>query len=118
MKNTIILFMMGFAGSLSAQITGTVTDAESNNPLPGAAVVWAGTTDGTVTDVSGKFSIEALEELPAKLVFSYVGFSPDTVEITSSNQKLSLSLSTSVEMQTVEVTEEREAFSMSAASKL
>jgi outer membrane receptor for ferrienterochelin and colicin len=118
MKNSIILFLMCFALSSSAQITGVVTDSESGNSLPGASVVWLGTTDGTVTDGSGSFSLEVSKELPADLVISYVGFNKDTIQVFSPTEKLSISLSTSVEMQTVEVTEERNPFTMSAASML
>lgn len=118
MKYTIILLLMGFGLSLSAQITGTVTEAESNNPLPGASVVWLGTTQGTVTDTQGEFRLDAPKALPAKLVISYVGYTPDTLTIGSTNQRVDIKLGTSVEMQAVEVTEERDAFSMSAASKL
>lgn len=118
MKNSIILFLMCFALSASAQITGVVTDSESGNSLPGASVVWLGTTDGTITDASGSFSLEVFKELPADLVISYVGFNKDTIQVSAPNQKLSISLSTSVEMQTVEVTEERNAFTMSATTQL
>ena len=118
MKNSIILLMTCFALSTSAQITGVVTDSESGNSLPGASVVWLGTADGTVTDASGSFSLEVSKELPAELIISYVGFNKDTIQVNSPTQRLSISLSTSMEMQTVEVTEERNPFTMSAASML
>ncbi len=52
-------------------ITGTVTD-ENGAPLPGATVLIKGTTIGTVTDLDGKFSIEAGEN--SALQISYVGY--------------------------------------------
>jgi outer membrane receptor for ferrienterochelin and colicins len=118
MKNLLILFLMCFALSASAQITGVVTDSESGSSLPGVNVVWLGTTDGTVTDASGNFVLELSKELPSKLVISYVGFNRDTVQVSSVNQKLTISLSTSVQMQAVEIIEDRNAFTMSAASKM
>lgn len=52
--------------SLSAQqfeeVSGTVTDSEGL-PVPGAAVTVKGTTSGTITDVAGKYSIKAKEQL-------------------------------------------------------
>ena len=54
-------------------ITGTVTDSESNEPLPGVSVVVKGTTRGTSTDVNGTFSLNVMDEATT-LVFSYVGY--------------------------------------------
>jgi TonB-linked SusC/RagA family outer membrane protein len=42
----------------SRTITGHVCD-QGNNPIPGAAVVDKGTGTGTVTDINGRFSIDA-----------------------------------------------------------
>jgi len=53
-------------------ITGKVTDSGVGTPIPGANVVVKGTTNGTVTDFDGNYSIEA--SLGDVLVFSYVGF--------------------------------------------
>jgi len=118
MKYTIILLLMALNLSLSAQITGTVTETESGNPLPGASVVWLGTTQGTVTDTEGKFTLDAPDKMPARLILSYVGYTPDTITVGAANQSISTSLSSSVEMDAVEISEDRDAFSMSAASKV
>ncbi|MCM1198354.1 MAG: SusC/RagA family TonB-linked outer membrane protein, partial [Clostridium sp.] len=40
-------------------ISGIVTDAEDGQPIIGASVMIEGTTTGTITDVDGKFTIEA-----------------------------------------------------------
>ena len=58
-------------------ITGTVTD-NSGQPLPGVTVVVKGTTQGTVTNVDGNYSISNIPE-DATLVFSFVGMK--TLEI-------------------------------------
>jgi TonB-linked SusC/RagA family outer membrane protein len=60
------------------EITGTVVD-ESGLPLPGVTIVVRGTTNGTVSDVDGKFSLNAPEG--AVLVFSFIGFDDKTLEI-------------------------------------
>lgn len=60
------------------QVTGTVIDADSGEPLIGVAVRVPGTTTGIVTDANGKFSIT----IPAgqkNLDFSYMGMKPATV---------------------------------------
>ncbi len=65
----------------SLKITGTITDA-SNQPVIGANVVEKGTTNGTVTDVNGKFSLEAPKG--SQLQVSYIGYT--TKELTVGNQ--------------------------------
>lgn len=52
-------------------VTGVVTD-DTNQPLPGVAVVVPGTTIGTVTDFDGKYSINVGDA--KKLQFSFIGF--------------------------------------------
>lgn len=52
-------------------VTGTVLD-NTGFPLPGVNVVIKGTTNGTVTDLDGKYSLEVPED--AVLVFTFVGF--------------------------------------------
>lgn len=63
-------------------VTGTVTD-QRGDPLPGATVVIKGTTQGTVTDADGNYS---LSNVPgdATLVFSFVGM--ETQEINVGNR--------------------------------
>ncbi len=53
-------------------VTGTVTD-ENSEPLIGVSVVVKGTTQGTITDMDGKFIIDVTDS-NSTLVFSYVGY--------------------------------------------
>lgn len=68
--------------TLTAQrtITGTVLDATDNQPLIGATVLLEGTTSGTITDVSGQFSLQTTLPDP-KITASYVGYMKKTVEV-------------------------------------
>lgn len=59
-------------------IRGRVVDPEGE-PLPGATVVLLGTTRGVVTDLDGRFSIQASPT--DKLVFSFLGMQDQTVEV-------------------------------------
>ena len=52
------------------EITGTITDAKGE-PLLGVNVVVKGTTNGTITDLDGKYVLEV--EPNAILVISYIG---------------------------------------------
>ncbi|WP_209330786.1 TonB-dependent receptor [Lunatimonas salinarum] len=59
-------------------ISGTVTD-ENGSPLPGATISVRGTSIGTVTDLDGKYTINAPDG--AILVFSYIGYATQTREV-------------------------------------
>jgi TonB-dependent starch-binding outer membrane protein SusC len=53
-------------------ITGKVISGEDQQPIPGVNVIEKGTSNGTVTDVDGKFKIQ-VTSTGSILVFSYVG---------------------------------------------
>lgn len=54
-------------------VEGTVTDANTGEGLPGVNIVEQGTTNGTVTDINGNYSIEVAGP-DAVLVFSSIGY--------------------------------------------
>ncbi len=102
-RNFLILFLLGFAVTLSAQqrtVTGRVTN-DSGQPLSGVTVTVKGTNNGTQTNEQGAFSISA----PANgtLIFSFVGFGQREVAI-NNRAAVDLSLTASnQEMQQVVV---------------
>lgn len=63
-------------------VSGIVRD-DANQPIPGVNVVEKGTTNGTTTDVAGRFSLNVQGE-SSVLVFSFIGYA--TQEITVGNQ--------------------------------
>lgn len=64
------------------KVTGRVVDAKQF-PLPGVSVSEKGTTNGTITDVEGNYSIIAPSS-ESVLIFSFIGFKNQ--EITIGNQ--------------------------------
>lgn len=82
-----LLFMLIIWGALAfnsyAQkaITGKITD-NANSPIIGASIAEKGTTNGTVSDSDGNFSIQVSEN--ATLVISFIGFT--TQEVAVGNQ--------------------------------
>lgn len=65
-------------------ITGTVHDF-GGTPLIGVSVTEKGTTNGTLTDLDGKFSL-TLSRDNAILVISYVGFTPEEIVVGKNKQ--------------------------------
>lgn len=77
----LLLFSIS-AYSQKATITGTIVDSKGE-AMPGVNIVIQGTTKGVMSDIMGRFSIEA--EPKDVLVFSFVGF--ETAIIQAGNQK-------------------------------
>lgn len=75
----IALFMAvpGFAQGIT--VSGTVSD-NTGEPLIGVTVLVGGSTNGTATDIDGRY---ILKGVPAKgkLSFSYVGYTQQTIEV-------------------------------------
>jgi outer membrane receptor protein involved in Fe transport len=61
------------------QITGTVTD-KNGAPIPGANVIVTGTTQGTMTNIAGKYSID-VPQGSKSLRFSFIGMEPQEIII-------------------------------------
>ena len=74
---TVTVFAQNFT------VTGTVTDA-NGEPLIGTNILVKGTTNGTATDINGKFTINSVSA-QSVLVVGYVGFISQ--EITVGNQR-------------------------------
>ncbi|HEY9257583.1 STN domain-containing protein, partial [Chitinophaga sp.] len=68
------------SGTAQVKVTGYVTDATTKDPLPGVTVSVEGTSIGTVTDATGKYTIQAPAETSV-LVFSYIGYVPQKVAV-------------------------------------
>ncbi|RIH67018.1 SusC/RagA family TonB-linked outer membrane protein [Mariniphaga sediminis] len=62
-------------------VSGKVTDSDGQ-PLPGVTVVVKGTTQGTVTDANGSYSIVNIP-LDARLLFSFVGMKAQEIAVGS-----------------------------------
>jgi len=60
-------------------ISGIVTDQKASNPLPGVTVVIKGTSVGSITDIDGKFTIQASDK--DVLEFSFIGYSKKEVKV-------------------------------------
>lgn len=82
--------MVSFTFGQTVNVNGTVTD-NSSIPLPGVNVVVKNTSKGASTDFDGNY---ALNDVPinSTLVFSYIGFQTQEVEITGGSQTINITL--------------------------
>ncbi|MBL4939579.1 MAG: TonB-dependent receptor [Lutibacter sp.] len=74
-------------------ISGTVAEAKTGQPIPGANIKVVGKSIGTTTDFDGNFSFSVNEALPFTIEVSLIGFSSIKVEITQNNQIVNVVLS-------------------------
>ena len=82
-----LCFLMLCASQVYAQnktVTGTVTSKDDGLPLPGVTVKVTGSSTGTQTSASGKFTL-SVPATAKTLTFSFVGFEPQTLNISSNN---------------------------------
>jgi len=82
------------------QVSGNVSDV-NGVPLSGVNVLVEGTTNGTQTDFDGNFAIEA--EMGQNLIFTYIGFKTETVQVNGSRIDLQMAEDTQ-QLQEVVVT--------------
>ena len=60
-------------------LTGTVTDAVTNEPLIGAGVMLKGSNDGAITDIDGNYSIEVSDN--SEITVSFLGMVSQTLVV-------------------------------------
>jgi TonB-linked SusC/RagA family outer membrane protein len=65
--------LASFAAQAQRSLTGRVTSGEDQSPLPGVNIIVKGTTNGTITDANGRFTIPVVSDNDV-IVFSFVGF--------------------------------------------
>lgn len=82
-KLVLLLLALTTSFQLDAQtrLTGTVMDGSMNNePLPGASIRVKGTTNGTVADINGKFSLTITDD-DTQIIVSSMGFVTKTIDV-------------------------------------
>jgi TonB-linked SusC/RagA family outer membrane protein len=77
MKKFSLFFLMGLlllttAKAQERAVTGRITSAEDGTPVPGVNVLVKGTSNGTISDTNGNYSIQ-VEDSNSQLVFSFIG---------------------------------------------
>lgn len=99
---------LGYVNSIVAQeLTGTIFDSDSGEPLFGASVVVTGTAVGGTADFDGKFKFNPGQKPPFQVTVSYIGYQNQEIEVTSF-EPLTINLSTdAVMLNSVVVTDVR-----------
>ena len=97
-----LLISIGLITAQTVRVTGMVISEDDGEPVMGASIVAKGNTSiGTITDIDGNFSISVPDNVTT-LVVSYVGMTPQEVAV--STQRLTITLSSSIELSEVVIT--------------
>lgn len=88
----VLCFAVSFANAQSITISGYVSDKLTKEPIPGAGITVKGTTSGTATGQTGKFSFSTTQKAPFILVISFLGYTTRTHEITGNTANLNIEL--------------------------
>ncbi|MGV8096294.1 MAG: carboxypeptidase-like regulatory domain-containing protein [Mangrovibacterium sp.] len=93
MGDVSTIYARGRVFAQQSAISGTVTDAQTGEPIPYVSIVFQGTTIGTVTDSTGNYSINrpthadtlnfsAIGYYPVQKIVHHLGSDPLFVELT------------------------------------
>ena len=97
---SILILIAGNSMALYANditVQGQVTGKDDNSPLPGVSVIIKGTSTGTVTDNSGRYTLKVAEK--ATLVFSFIGYKSQEIEV---NNRSKIDISMAVDAETLD----------------
>ncbi len=89
----LMLFAFIFSMAINGQnvnVTGTIIEASSGQPLPGVNVILKNTAKGASSDFDGNFTLNDVP-LNSVLVISYLGFVTQEITIVN-DQPLKISL--------------------------
>jgi iron complex outermembrane recepter protein len=80
-----LVFLSATAVLAQTTISGTITDQVTGDPVPGVNIVVKGKLTGTISGSSGTFNLRSNDSPPITLVFSYVGYRTQEINITEAN---------------------------------
>jgi len=103
-----IIYFLLTTSVFSQTLTGLVYELDAQGQkktLPGVNVYTEDRSEGTVTDINGNFSLDMSEKSHMSVVFSYVGFTPDTLKHPDFEKPLEIYLNMGRNLSGVEISE-------------
>lgn len=89
---SVLIALFTISAVSQTTITGTVTDENSNQPIPGVNIKVEGKSLGTSADFDGNFTLSVNEVPPFNLEVSIIGYSTKIVQVDQVDQHLEISL--------------------------
>lgn len=88
------VMLLSFASYAQSTVSGVIRSEGDNETIPGVSVLVKGTTRGTVTDLDGRFQVEAAAG--EVLSVSYIGYATKEVTITGGQTQYDITLTSSM----------------------
>jgi iron complex outermembrane receptor protein len=86
------LTMSTLSAFAQTEVSGTIEDAKTKEPLVGVSVQIKGKVAGTISDINGKFKLSTNTPPPFELIISSVGYKAKEVTVERSGANLQISL--------------------------
>lgn len=93
----LLLGCISVGWSQTRRVTGSVTDGNTGETLPGVSILVKGSSVGTTTNTDGKFTINVPDKKETAIIFSFVGYLPETV-VLGARSEVSVALKTDQKM--------------------
>ena len=91
----LVLFCcFGYAQAQEIEVSGVVTDAQTNETLPGVNILVQGTSRGTITDSDGSYTL-TVPDANSVLVFTYIGYARQEVPV-NGREEINISMTSEV----------------------
>ena len=85
----VLMSLVLMANAQDITVSGKISDADEGEYLPGVTIIEKGTSNGTVTDIDGNFTIKVPQG--NILVFSFIGYAKQ--EIVADKVQINVQLS-------------------------
>lgn len=82
---TLLMLLAATIAFAQTTVSGTVKDATTSEGLAGVNIVVKGKVQGTITNTRGEFTLNVNQEPPLTLIFSFVGYKTQEIEVTEQN---------------------------------
>jgi outer membrane receptor protein involved in Fe transport len=89
------LFFLLFGGSINAQSTikGKIQEKSNGQGMFSATIIEKGTTNGSISDFDGNFTLKSKNSYPITIVVSFIGYVSQEIIVKNADQKVKVSLS-------------------------
>ncbi len=89
------LFLIIIGGSINAQSTikGKIQEKSNGQGMFSATIIEKGTTNGSISDFDGNFTLKSKNSYPITIVVSFIGYVSQEIIVKNADQKVKISLS-------------------------
>lgn len=90
----IFLCILLISAPLSSQVTlkGEIVNSQTHEPIAGAVITEKNTTNGTITDTDGKFTLETKKSFPVHLIVNFIGYKQSEIEVSNGTNPIIIPL--------------------------